>query len=313
MVTSTHRWAFVFPGQGSQSVGMGRELAEAQPAAMRVWDEAERTLGLPLKSIAWDGPEDVLTRTENAQPALLTASVAAMRVVEHVFGITARAAAGHSAGEYAALVAASSLHMPDALKVIRARGEAMAEAGRQAGGGMAAVLGADTEILCRVVDETEGVVIANLNGPGQVVVSGTEDGLAALEFRIGETGARRFVRLNVAGPFHSPAMEPAAAAVQRALDAVVVHDPVAPVYANVTARQEIGAAEVKANLVRQVTGQVRWEQTIRNMVSDGYTHYVELGAGNVLTGLIRRIDREVVSLPLNNLETLEGFRKALES
>lgn len=289
---------------------MGRALAEAHPEAMAVWDEADTALGIPLKDTAWNGPEDALTRTDIAQPALLTASVAALRVVERL-GLNPRAAAGHSLGEYSALVAVASLKFRDALRLVRLRGQAMQAAAETAGGGMAAVLNADEDLLRAVCADIGGVAPANLNAPGQVVVSGSSEGLAALEARAKEIRARRVVRLNVAGPFHSPAMAPAAEAVRAALDTVVVQDPVSPVYANVTARHEGSAAEVKANLIAQVTGQVRWHETVTNMVADGNTHFLELGPGAVLTGLIRRIYPEAVVQSVGDPETLAALQEAM--
>lgn len=289
---------------------MGRALAEAHPEAMAVWDKAGKVLGIPLKETAWNGPEEALTRTDMAQPALLTAGVAALRVVEGL-GLNPRSAAGHSLGEYTALVACAGLTFPDALRIVRIRGEAMQAAAEAAGGGMAAVLGADVGALEQLCGEIGGVAPANINAPGQVVVSGTDEGLTALEARVKEIKARRVVRLNVAGPFHSPAMAPAAEAVAEALQTVTVENPVSPVYANVTARQELTAAEVRANLVAQITGRVRWLETIENMVSDGNTRFVELGPGNVLAGLVRRIAPDVEVFSVGDPDSLAAFREAV--
>lgn len=290
---------------------MGRALAEAHPEAMAVWDEADKVLGIPVKETAWNGPDEALTRTDMAQPALLTAGVAALRVVEGL-GFNPRSAAGHSLGEYSALVACASLKFSSALRLVRIRGEAMQAAAEAAGGGMAAVLGADVDALEQLCREIGGIAPANINAPGQVVVSGTDEGLTALESRAKEIKARRVVRLNVAGPFHSPAMAPAAEAVAEALQTVTVENPVSPVYANVTARQELTAAEVRANLVAQITGRVRWLETVQNMVSDGNTRFVELGPGNVLAGLVRRIAPEVEMFSVGDPESLAAFREAVK-
>jgi [acyl-carrier-protein] S-malonyltransferase len=262
-----------------------------------------------VKDTAWNGPEEALTRTDMTQPALLTAGVAALRVLERM-GFSPRAAAGHSLGEYTALVACASLKFSDALRLVRIRGEAMQAAAEASGGGMAAVLGADIEALESLCAELGNVAPANINAPGQVVVSGTDEGLSALEARAKEIKARRVVRLNVAGPFHSPAMAPAAQAVADALRGVTVEDPVSPVYANVTARQEKTASEVRANLVSQVTGQVRWSATIENMIEDGNTHFLEIGTGSVLAGLIRRIAPQVEVFSVGDPESLAAFREA---
>ncbi|HEY3266424.1 MAG TPA: ACP S-malonyltransferase [Armatimonadota bacterium] len=304
-------WAFVFPGQGAQTVGMGKALAEAHPEAMAVWDEAERSLGIPLKEIAWSGPAETLTRTDIAQPALLTASIATLRVLERL-GWSPNATAGHSLGEYSALVAAAALRFSDAVKVVRTRGEAMQKAAEASGGGMAAVLGASNEALAALCREIGDIVPANINAPGQVVVSGSEAGLAALDARRKEIGARRVARLTVAGPFHSPAMAPAADAVRDALNIIAIQDPVCSVYANVTARQEWTSAEVRANLIAQVTGQVRWEETVLNMCADGHNHFVEVGPGSVLAGLIRRISADAVVHSVGDPESLEAFRAAAQ-
>lgn len=290
---------------------MGRALAKARPEAMAVWDEAKDVLGFDLTATAWEGPEEALTRTDIAQPALLTASIAAFRVLEPL-KLRVSALAGHSAGEYAALVAAGSLTFSDAMRVIRARGEAMQKASEYAQGGMAAVLGADSHILEALCEETGGVVPANLNAPGQVVVSGTAEALDALEDRAKAAGARRFIRLKVAGPFHSPAMAPAAEAVRAALTAVNVQDPVIPIYSNVTAMPAIMADEVRSNLIAQVTGRVRWEETIRNIASAGTNRFVELGVGRVLTGLVQKIHPSAEVHAVSDPETLASFLEAIE-
>jgi [acyl-carrier-protein] S-malonyltransferase len=303
------RWAFVFPGQGAQAVGMGKDLAEAHPEAMAVWDLADKTLGIPVKDTAWNGPEDALTRTDMAQPALLTAGIAAFRVIERL-GLSPSAAAGHSLGEYTALVAAGSLQFADALHLVRTRGAAMQAAAQAAGGGMAAVLGAPLAPLMALCREIGGVVPANLNAPGQVVVSGTDAALDELAARVKEIGAKRAVRLGVSGAFHSPAMAPAAEAMRPALATTLFQDAQVPVYANVTARQERTPAEIRENLAAQVTGQVRWEGTVRRMFAAGFTHFLELGPGQVLAGLIRRIAPNAAVYSVGDVASLAAFQQA---
>lgn len=289
---------------------MGQALAEAHPEAMAAWDLADKTLGIPVKDTAWNGPEEALTRTDMAQPALLAAGVAAFRVLERM-GVRPAATAGHSLGEYAALVASGSLQYPDALLLVRKRGEAMQAAAESAGGGMAAVLGADPvrlEFLCRQIGS---VVPANLNAPGQVVVSGTDAGLEALAARAkDEAGAKKVVRLPVAGAFHSPVMAPAAEAMLKPLAATLFQNAQSPVYANVTARQERWPIEIRENLANQITGQVLWEQTILRMFRNGFTHFVELGPGQVLAGLIRRIQPMAVVHSVGDPDALAAFRGA---
>jgi [acyl-carrier-protein] S-malonyltransferase len=244
-----------------------------------------------------------------AQPALLAAGIAAFRVIERL-GISPAAAAGHSLGEYAALVATGSLQFPDALRLVRTRGAAMQAAAETAGGGMAAVLGARLAPLMVLCREIGGVVPANLNAPGQIVVSGTDAALDQLASRVKEIGARRAVRLGVSGAFHSPAMAPAAEALRPALAGTLFQNAQAPVYANVTARQERFPVEIRENLEAQITGQVRWEDTIRRMFAGGFTHFLELGPGQVLAGLIRRIEPNAVVHSVGDPGSLAAFRQA---
>lgn len=299
-------WAYIFPGQGAQAVGMGRELAEANTAAMSVWIDSELALALPMREIAWGGSAEQIGRTDVTQPALLTAEIAVLRVLE-AEGLEPCATAGHSLGEYAALVAAESLHFTDAVRIVRARGEAMQLAAESAGGGMAAVIGGEEDVVAALCDRIGGVAPANINAPGQVVVSGTDEGLAELVVRAREIGIRRVVRLTVAGPFHSPAMAPAARAVSQALAESNLIEPSVPVYTNVSATRQTVAADLARMLVEQVTGRVLWSATIRNMVADGIRNFVELGPGNVLAGLVRRIDPDVTVYSVGDVGSLEAF------
>lgn len=291
---------------------MGRQLAEARPEAMSVWIEAETALALPIREIAWQGSEEKLGRTDVTQPALLTAEIAALRVLT-IEGLTPRAAAGHSLGEYAALVAAGTLQFADAVRIVRARGVAMQLAAESAGGGMAAVIGGDEGAITDLCESIGGVAPANVNAPGQVVVSGTDEGLAALACRAKEIGIKRVVRLNVAGPFHSPAMAPAAEAVKAALAESELYEPDVPVYTNVSARPQTAASELRRMLIEQVTGRVLWSATISNMVNDGIRDFVELGPGNVLAGLIRRIDPDVTVFSVGDVASLTAFLEAADA
>ena len=286
---------------------MGKALAEAYPAAMAIWEEAEAALNLPVRKIAWHGTPEALARTDVTQPCLLTAEVAALRVIQNL-GLAPIATAGHSLGEYAALVAADVLSFEDAVRIVRIRGEAMQIAAEHAGGGMAAVIGAeegDLEALCA---EIGGISLANINAPGQIVVSGSDTGLAALAVRGKEIKARRVLRLNVAGPFHSPAMAPAAFAVATALESVALNDPRVTVYANATGQPEETTVQVRANLVDQIVGRVRWTQIIRNMTGAGVLNYVELGPGAVLAGLIKRIQPNATVVSVGDPTSLDVFK-----
>lgn len=286
--------ALLFPGQGSQHVGMGRELAGAFEEARTVFEEADEVLGLALSRLMWEGPEAELTETENAQPAILVHSVAAHRVARERLGPVAMAA-GHSLGEFSAHVAAGTLSFADALDVVRLRGQLMAEAGRRRPGTMAAVLGmADEEVegVCSRVEA--GVCVpANFNSEGQVVVSGEREAVLEGMERAREAGARRVVELNVSGAFHSPLMAPAEEGLARRLAALALQDPEFPVVSNVTASPVREAAEARRLLVRQLTSAVRWSASVAAMVSAGADRFVELGPGSVLCGLNRRNARGV--------------------
>ncbi|RMH15747.1 MAG: [acyl-carrier-protein] S-malonyltransferase [Gemmatimonadetes bacterium] len=304
--------ALLFPGQGSQYVGMGRDLAAAFPEAARVFEEADDLLGFSLSGLCWEGPEDELTLTRNAQPALLTHSVAAYRVVRDRLGPVAFAA-GHSLGEFSAHVAAGTLTFADALGAVRRRGELMFEAGEARPGSMAAMLGlddADVERVCAAASREESVCVpANYNAPGQVVVSGD---VAAVE-RAGdlarEAGARRVVPLNVSGAFHSPLMAPAEAGLAEHLAGIDFADPVYPVVSNVTAAPVRSGEEARTLLVRQLTSAVRWSQSITALVEAGVDRFVELGAGSVLCGLNRRNARGVPCASVGAPDDLQALEE----
>jgi [acyl-carrier-protein] S-malonyltransferase len=288
--------AFVFPGQGSQAVGMGKALADAYPAARAVFQEVDDALGEKLSDVIWNGPEDALTLTANAQPALMAVSIAALRALEaEGVALTDHAAfvAGHSLGEYSALAAAGSLSIADAARLLRTRGNAMQAAVPVGQGAMAALLGLDFDAAAEVAAEAAGGDVcqaANDNAPGQVVVSGSKAAVERAVEIAKARGAKRAMLLQVSAPFHCALMGPAAEVMAEALAAATVNAPAVPLVANVTARPITDPAEIRARLVEQVTGTVRWRESIGWLAGEGgVSTFVELGSGKVLSGLVKRI------------------------
>ena len=308
------KWAFTFPGQGSQAVGMGKDLAYSYQQARDVFAEVDEALGEKLSTRMFEGPDDVLRLTENAQPALMAVSVAVARVLEsRGVSLKQRAAfvAGHSLGEYAALCAAGSLSLADTARLLKTRGQAMQKAVPVGEGAMAAVLGVEMESLRDIAQAAaldEVCDVANDNAPGQIVISGNT---AAVERAIGlakERGAKRAILLPVSAPFHSRLMVPAAEIMRDALAAVPVHAPVVPLVCNVTARPITEPEEIRRRLVEQVTGMVRWTESIRWLATEGgVTNLAELGAGKVLSGLAKRIAPDVPAVSVGTSADVDAF------
>ena len=302
--------AFVFPGQGAQKVGMGRALADEFPICRETFAEADAALGEPLSAICFDGPDDRLMLTENTQPAILAMSTAVCRLVQSL-GVQASAAAGHSLGEYSAHVAAGTLSFADALRVVRRRGRYMQEAVPVGEGSMAAILGLDAAGVAQACADTmaerPGLVVtpANLNAPGQVVIAGHITAVAAAGERAKALGAKRAIPLAVSAPFHCPLLKPAEDRLAPELRALAAEDPRFPVVANVDGEPKRDRAAAIEALVAQVSRPVLWEAAVRRMIADGAKTFLELGPGSVLGGLIRKIDRSVRVMSIEDPKTLD--------
>jgi [acyl-carrier-protein] S-malonyltransferase len=300
--------AFVFPGQGAQKVGMGRSLAAAFPICRETFEEADAALGESLSTLCFEGPDDRLMLTENTQPAILAMSTAAARLATSR-GLTPSFAAGHSLGEYSAHVAAGTLSFADALRTVRRRGRYMQEAVPVGAGGMAAILGLDADGVARACAEAaQGQVVtpAHLNAPGQIVIAGHAEAVARAGERARALGAKRAIPLAVSAPFHCPLMKPAEDRLAPELRALQTHDPAFPVVANVDAQPKRTATEAIEALVRQVSSPVRWEDVVKRLIADGARTFVELGPGAVLAGLIKKIDRSVTVVSVEDANGLEA-------
>ncbi len=309
--------AFTFPGQGSQALGMGKDLADAFPEAAAVFAEVDDALGEKLSDIMWNGPEETLTLTANAQPALMAVSIAALRVLE-AKGLNLKSkvsyVAGHSLGEYSALCAAGTFSLADTARLLRIRGNAMQAAVPVGMGAMAAIIGlehADVDSVCKEASVLGSCQIANDNGGGQLVISGEKAAVEKAAALATEKGAKRAILLPVSAPFHSSLMAPAADAMHAALAKVTKHNPVIPLIANVRALPVTDAVEIASLLVEQVTGQVRWRETVEWFAANDVTTLYEVGSGKVLTGLARRIDKTVTGIAINSPADIDAALQTL--
>lgn len=308
--------AFVFPGQGAQTVGMGRDLAETWPEARAVFDAVDEALGEKLSNLIWDGEIDDLTLTRNAQPALMATSMAVMAALkaEGVDVTAASYVAGHSLGEYSALCAAGALDLADAARLLRVRGDAMQAAVPKGEGAMAAILGLDLDAVSSVVDKAAGGQVceaANDNDPAQVVVSGHREAVERATEIAREAGAKRAVMLPVSAPFHCALMQPAADRMAEALGRVNLRAPSVPLVANVTAEAESAPDKVRNQLIDQVTGRVRWRESVLWMAAHGVTEVWEIGAGKALTGMIRRIDKSLATRAVGTADEVKAAAASL--
>ncbi len=309
--------AFTFPGQGSQALGMGKDLADAFPEAAAVFAEVDEALGEKLSDIMWNGPEETLTLTANAQPALMAVSIAALRVLE-AKGLDLKSkvsyVAGHSLGEYSALCAAGTFSLADTARLLRIRGNAMQAAVPVGKGAMAAIIGlehSDVEAVCKEALALGACQIANDNGGGQLVISGEKAAVEKAAALATEKGAKRAILLPVSAPFHSTLMAPAADAMREALSTVAKSNPAVPLIANVRAAPVTDAGEIAGLLVEQVTGQVRWRETVEWFAANGVTTLYEIGSGKVLTGLARRIDKTVTGIAVNSPADIDAALQTL--
>jgi [acyl-carrier-protein] S-malonyltransferase len=309
--------AFVFPGQGAQKAGMGKALAAEFQICRDTFAEADAALGQPLSTLCFEGPDETLQLTENAQPAILATSVAACRLIESR-GVRAACAAGHSLGEYSAHVVAGTISFGDALNIVRRRGRYMQQAVPVGEGAMAAILGLDAAAVARACQEAAGelpgrvVTPANLNAPGQVVIAGHADAVARAGERAKTLGAKRAIPLAVSAPFHCPLMNPAQQRLAPELRALAAIDPRIPVVANVDAEPKRDAGAAIEALVLQISSPVRWEDVVKRLIADGARTFVEIGPGTVLAGLIRKIDRRVATVSVEDGDSLRGALAQLQ-
>ena len=302
--------AYVFPGQGAQSVGMGRDLYDNFDSARAIFEEADKALGFSLSQLCFEGPEDELRQTINAQPALVTVSFACLKAAKEVAGDEAlpRPAfvAGHSLGEYTALAAANVLDFANIVSLARERGRLMYEAGLKRRGSMAAIIGLEEALLEEICQQTD-TKIANINCPGQLVISGAEENVAKAVDLAKEKGASRAIPLQVSGAFHTPLMQPAVDGMAKIIPTVTFRDPSMPIIANTTAEPLTKGEEIREELLRQLCNSVQWQRTIKHMIDNGVSRFIEIGPGKVLTGLIRRINRDVETINIGDAESIRGM------
>ncbi|UYZ23574.1 ACP S-malonyltransferase [Mesobacillus jeotgali] len=307
--------AFLFPGQGSQTVGMGQALANSEQSVSETFKKADEVLGESLSTLIFEGPQEKLTLTTNAQPALLTTSIAILNYFSQ-FGIKPDFTAGHSLGEYSALVASEAITFEDAVYAVRKRGELMEEAVPNGEGTMAAVLGMDRQKLMDVTETVSAggnpVQLANLNCPGQIVISGSRAGVEEASVKAKEAGAKRVIPLDVSGPFHSSLMKPAAERFEAILGNITVKDAAVPVIGNVTAEPMTEASEFKKRLVEQLYSPVLWEDSVAKMLELGVDTFIEIGPGKVLSGLVKKVDRSAKTFAINDAETCAAAVAALK-
>ena len=298
--------AYVFPGQGSQSVGMGVDLYSRYSAAREVFDEADATLGFPLSRLCFEGPEKELTKTDNAQPAILVTSIACLRAAQQASNKDSSPSsfvAGHSLGEYTALVATKVLNLGDAVRLVRERGRLMNEAGQKVPGSMLAIIGLDIDTVEDICLHSKST-ISNINCPGQIIISGTTDALAEASKLARIKGARRLIPLKVSAAFHSPLMEPIMAEFSQVISNFTFHPPVIPLIANVTAEPLTDVASIKKELLKQLRHCIKWQPSIEYMTRNGVTSFYEIGPGRVLSGLIKRIDPGVQTFNISGIENV---------
>lgn len=302
------RVAYMFPGQGSQSVGMGKIFYDSYDEIKELYQQANDWLGKDITSLMFEGPNELLTETENTQPALLLSSIAVQRLLQKE-GVEPVMAVGHSLGEYSALVAAGAVTLEQALPLVQTRGRLMEEAFPKGKGSMAAVLGLEQEKIELALGEIreEVVDIANLNCPGQIVISGSKEGIEQASVVLKEQGAKRVIPLNVSGPFHSRLMKAANEKFTEYLNKIDFQDAKIPVYANVSAKPVLNHNEIKDLLIKQLYSPVRFEESIRNMMQDGVVAFVEVGNGKVLSGLLRKIDRKVKCFAIQDIDSMNNF------
>ncbi len=301
--------AYVFPGQGAQSVGMGRDLYDNFAIAKALFKQADERLGFSLSRLCFEGPEEELLLTINTQPALVAVSYIYLKIIQESANGKLNEPAfvtGHSLGEYTALAAANVIDFTTTVYLARERGRLMHEAGLASPGGMVAILGLDENVLLEICKETD-TCMANYNCPGQLVISGTQENLPRAAEMAKERGASRTISLRVSGAFHSPSMQPAADELSKIISGLSFNDPSIPITGNVTARPLTTADQIKEELIRQLCNGVQWQRSVEYMIDNGVSSFIEIGPGNVLTGLIRRIDKNVATININNIESINKF------